>query len=192
MDSLPDDVLVAIGITVAKLCRAEDMLELSNASKRFKGLFVESEETLNKILWIRNSKIHRSLALPRSLIANKALAVYKASSNSESTNTSNLFCYRKNARSSGLWDTVASTIPTKMWKSLTFWISIGVWWPSRKKFLLPLWSWTIAQSQRIYIQMQMQILLLPLFLLISKKQNTTFTTIRTFVGRPSTGYSWST
>ena len=64
LESLPDDVLVAIGLSVAKLCGARDYLALSKTSNRLQHLLVDSHETVHEILRFKTAWMHRSLALP--------------------------------------------------------------------------------------------------------------------------------
>jgi len=50
---LPDDIVVKIGKSVAKLCGLRDFVSLSRASKRLKRLLIDSEETVSDVIRIR-------------------------------------------------------------------------------------------------------------------------------------------
>ncbi len=64
LDTLPDDVLVKISITVANLCGAGDFLALSHTSRRLYSLLLESHTTVQSVLHLGSQKLHRSLRLP--------------------------------------------------------------------------------------------------------------------------------
>jgi hypothetical protein len=53
LESLPDDVIVRIGTSVAKLCGIQDLVFLSRASKRLKKILVDSQENLTEIIRVR-------------------------------------------------------------------------------------------------------------------------------------------
>ena len=65
MDTLPDDVLVKISITVAGLCGAGDFWALSHSSRRLYSLLVGSQTTIQTVLHHGSQKLHRSLLLPQ-------------------------------------------------------------------------------------------------------------------------------
>ena len=65
MDTLPDDVLVKISITVASLCGAGDFWALSHSSRRLYSLLVGSQTTIQTVLHHGSQKLHRSLLLPQ-------------------------------------------------------------------------------------------------------------------------------
>ena len=54
---LPDEILVTIGTSVARVCGIQDFVYLSMASKRLKKLLVDSEATVSEVIRIRSSRI---------------------------------------------------------------------------------------------------------------------------------------
>jgi len=50
---LPDEMLVRIGISVAKLCGIQEFISFSQVSKRMKRLLMDSEATLSNVIRVR-------------------------------------------------------------------------------------------------------------------------------------------
>jgi len=57
---LPDEILVKIGMSVARVCDIKDFVSLSSCSKRLKMLLLDSEPTVSKVIRIRTSMIESS------------------------------------------------------------------------------------------------------------------------------------
>ena len=61
-DSLPDKILVDIGLSVAKVCGLRDFVFFSMASKRLHTLLMNSEATVSEVIRFRTSFMSRSLS----------------------------------------------------------------------------------------------------------------------------------
>ena len=60
LSMLPEEILVRIGTSVAKLCGIRDFVSLSLVSKRMKRLLIDSEATIADVIRIRAKRINQS------------------------------------------------------------------------------------------------------------------------------------
>ena len=70
--TLPDDVLVRIGTSVAKLCGIKDYVTLSKTSRRINRLLMDKETTIPEVIRINTSIIHRDSSVNK-LVVNSSL-----------------------------------------------------------------------------------------------------------------------
>ena len=71
MESLPDDVLVGIGLFLTDL---RDFVHLSMASRRLRALLVESEATVAEVIRLRTG---RSSSIPGTIRTLQELGLYE-------------------------------------------------------------------------------------------------------------------
>ena len=65
IESLPDEVLVRIGLFVAKLCGIEDFVRFSMSSRRLKALLRDSERTTRKVVVLVLQEMIRKHQCPK-------------------------------------------------------------------------------------------------------------------------------